>query len=383
MSWYDEALRSASTEQGPNLAARKRLVSAMMGPVEGRPPTEPVSLGGVKVSPKQFEVWVRDQLSRRSNAAGAADHGYMVPDVNSLPVVGAAQPVFYQAATFGLLNDSAGRGYKQDELQGPLGQFRDVDWTWRHLVLQPGEDTLLAVERSRITAFDLAGGRPRWDVRLRNAWSAAPLRPLVCGPRIYVRTAAAPGRAGVTCLDGKTGRNLWLRDCGGPVAGDPLWYRGRLYALCIGPAGGQLASPLCLVELDPETGGMLSRQEILETVDRENLPGDCQACWAGNRLVVLFAGSVIVTDLKGRIEWIRQETTLPYTTDATSIHQHYQPALASDGRLFVQQPGNCAVDCLALETGQRPGGGASSASRRSSISPTAGSSRRRLAASSP
>ncbi len=65
VSWYDEGLRWASpADQAaePDLAARKRLVSAMLGSAQGQPPTQPVSLGGVKVSPEQFEGWIRDQL---------------------------------------------------------------------------------------------------------------------------------------------------------------------------------------------------------------------------------------------------------------------------------------------------------------------------------
>ena len=84
---------------------------------------------------------------------------------------------------------------------------------------------------SRITAFDLEGGKVRWDFRLRNGWSPSPVRPLVCGRRIYIRASMTPDRVGVACLDGKTGRKLWLGDCGGTAASDPLWYRGRLFVL--------------------------------------------------------------------------------------------------------------------------------------------------------
>ena len=235
-----------------------------------------------------------------------------------------------------------------------LLEFGSVDWSWRNLVVRAGEDSLLAVERSRITAFDMAGGKRRWDVPLRNGWSSSPVRPLLSGQRIYLRAATAPDRAGVACIEGKTGRTLWLADCGGGAASsDPLWYRGRLFVLTMGPSGGQFVSPLCLVELHPETGDVLFRQQILETAERKNLPGECQACWAGNRLVVLVAGSVICADLQGRIVWLRHETILPSTRDPAFIHQHCQPAIESDGRLFVQQPGSCVIDCLALETGRR------------------------------
>ncbi len=123
--------------------------------------------------------------------------------------------------------------------------------------------------------------------------------------------------------------------------------------LTIGPAGEQYASPLCLVELQPETGDVLSRQQIIDTAEREKLPSECQASWAGNRLVVLVAGSVICCDLQGRVAWLRQETTLPYGIDPAFAQQYCQPAIESAGRLFVQQPGSCVIDCLALETGQR------------------------------
>jgi outer membrane protein assembly factor BamB len=157
----------------------------------------------------------------------------------------------------------------------------------------------------------------------------------------------------VGCLDGKTGQKLWFCDCGGPAASDPLWCRGRLFVLTLGPAGGQFVSPLCLVELNPETGDVLSRQPILEMALREKLPWECQVSWTGNRLVILLAGNVISFDLQARIDWLRQETTLPSAIDPAFVHQYCQPAINSNGRLFVQQPGSCAIDCLATETGQR------------------------------
>ena len=341
-SWYDEGLRWASPAQEPGLAARKRLVSAMLGLAHGRPPTQPVALGGVQVSPEKFEGWVRDQLARRRTAEVDAP-------ADVLPVLTAPRPVLFQAASFGQLND-LGRGFKGEE--APY-EFREVDWTWRHLTLLGGEDSLIATERSRITAFDLAGGKTRWDVRLRNAWSPSPVRPLLRGQRIYLRAAVSPVRTGVLCLEGRTGRTVWSCDCGGTAASDPLWYRGRLFLLTIGPAVGQFVSPLCLVELHPETGDVLSRQQILETSQREPVPCECQASWADNRLIVLIAGSVLSTDLQGRIAWLREETTLPYNVDPTFVQQYSQPAIESKGRIFVRQPGSCVLDCLELETGER------------------------------
>ena len=348
LSWYDEGLRWTSPAQQPELAARKRLAAAMLGVAQGQPPTKPVSLGSVKVSPEKFEGWVREQLARRRGS------GEAVFSADALPVVAATQPVLYQAASFGRLDDRNGRGIKGDELSYALRQpAQAVDWTWRQLTIVSGEDSLIAAQRARITAFDLTGGKIRWNVPLGNGWSLGPVRPLVCGQRIYVRASVAADRTGVLCLDGRTGRKLWLSDCRGNAAGDPLWCRGRLLVPTIGPAAGDFVAPLCLVELHPETGDVLSKRQILETAQRDRLSGECQASWADNRLVVLLAGSVICTDLQGRISWLREETAVPPEQDPLFFQQPCQPAIESNGRLFVQQPGSCVIDCLDLETGHR------------------------------
>ena len=178
-------------------------------------------------------------------------------------------------------------------------------------------------------------------------------------PRRQDRPQALAGRLRRGILSGTMYGPLVPSGGSGSAASDPLWYRGRLFVLTIGPASEQYASPLCLVELHPETGEVLSRQQILDTSERDKLPIECQASWAGGvpgipgRLVVLVAGSVICCDLQGRIIWLRQETTLPYTTDSAFAQQYCQPAIESEGRLLVQQPGSCLIDCLAVDTGQR------------------------------
>jgi hypothetical protein len=98
--WYDEGLRWAAPAQQPELAARKRLVSAMLGLAWGQPATQPVAFAGAKAPPQQFEGWVRDQLARRRTAAEAA------ASADFLPAVAAVQPGQFQAAIFDPLNAS-------------------------------------------------------------------------------------------------------------------------------------------------------------------------------------------------------------------------------------------------------------------------------------
>jgi outer membrane protein assembly factor BamB len=123
--------------------------------------------------------------------------------------------------------------------------------------------------------------------------------------------------------------------------------------LTIGPTGGEFAAPLRLVELHPETGDVLARQLILDTTPRENSALECQAVFADHRLIVMLAGNIIAVDLQGRIAWLRAENCLPDAVDPVFAQQHCQPAIVSEGRLFIQQPGNCAIDCLDVDTGER------------------------------
>ena len=131
---------------------------------------------------------------------------------------------------------------------------------------------------------------------------------------------------------------LWQADCGGDGGQRSAVGRGRLFALTMGPAGGQFAWPLCLVELHPQTGDVLSRQQILEIGRARELPGECQASWAGNRARRAGGGSVIAIDLQGRNLWLRQETALPFAIDPAFIQQHCQPAIESTAGSTCSSP---------------------------------------------
>ncbi len=143
-----------------------------------------------------------------------------------------------------------------------------------------------------------------------------------------------------------------MADCGGAAVCDPLACGGRIFVLALGPTGGEFAAPLCLVELQPESGEAISRRQIVEATQREKWLPECQVSWAANRLIVLLAGNIFATDMQGRIAWLREEMPLPWPADPNFSQQQNQPAIETEGRIFVQQPGSCAIDCLDLETGE-------------------------------
>ena len=60
---------------------------------------------------------------------------------------------------------------------------------------------------------------------------------------------------------------------------------------------------------------------------------------------------MICCDLQGTIQWQRSSRSLPLDVDPNFDQQEILPPIVANGRLFLQQPGNGAVECLAPETG--------------------------------
>jgi len=229
------------------------------------------------------------------------------------------------------------------------------------LAAAASDDTLLLTNRKRAAAIDLASGKTRWSLDMGTSPALTPIYPLVAGQRIYLRSMIAPGRYGIVCLDKKTGRGLWRRDCGDEVAGDPQLFQGRLYVLAFGQLNGSAGmsqQPLLLVELDAESGEVLSRTHFAEASRGANSgaptdkPSEYQSIWVGNRLIVVYSGSVLCLDLRGKVQWLRNSEGIPPDIDPTFPFQITQMPRTSGGRIYLQQPGNCAVQCLKAETGE-------------------------------
>jgi len=339
LAWYDEGRLTASPEQQADLAARVRLAAAMLGDLRGEPPVKPVSFGENHFPPEQFERRVRDAVAQRAKAPTASP-------ADAFPVLSVPQPVQFDFAEWGV-SDAGGN---RDPLSARItGTAHD--------------DLLIVSHRQRTVALDSASGKARWSWEQGDSDLPDPICPLLQGRRIYLRTTTVSGRYGVVCLDEKTGRVLWRRDCGDNVAGDPQLVQGRLYVLTFGePTGSRrmFTSPLYFVELNAENGEVLSRSHFADAsregegkvathVDRRP---EYQSICIGNRLIVLFSGSVLCLDLQGRVQWLRTSAVIPEEIDPVSHFRPCQPPRESAGRLYLQQPGSCTVECLAAQTGE-------------------------------
>jgi outer membrane protein assembly factor BamB len=112
------------------------------------------------------------------------------------------------------------------------------------------------------------------------------------------------------------------------------------------------------VELNPESGEVLSQRHFGEVTRGTDpwapsaRPPEYQSIWVGDRLVMLFSGAVLCLDLQGRVQWLRNSAAIPPEIDPTSLSQLCQPPRESGGRLYLQQQGSCAVECVEVQTGQ-------------------------------
>ena len=292
-AWYREGFRGASPAQRPELAARMRLVSAMLGSAQGQPPTQPISFGSLKVSPQQFEGWIRDQLSRRRIVTDAAS------PADSLPLVAACATRAIPGGHLWPNQQLRGTGFKANELQF---EVHDVDWTWRHLTGR-GEDSALAVERARVPGLRPGGRKGSLEFPLGNAMSPRPVWPPAAdreSTSVPLWPATGPEWSALRAVRAATGGSAIV------AALRP--------AIRSGTAGGSLSSQSgrpARARRAVVSGGTASRDgrrgfqaanHGITAPDR--LPSECQVSWAGNRLIVLVAGCVIAIDLQGRIIWL-------------------------------------------------------------------------------
>jgi len=342
MNWYEEGLSAANPTQQPDLKARLRLASAALGKPVGEPPAQPVAFGTLSIPADRFEQRVGDLAAQSTGSL-----------ITSLPLTGsltvsdfATAPL--RAVPWGNFSEGVAEPNAMAEI------LRPRVWPLGNTSAVISDDLMIVTNRRRITAIELATGKPRWSSELGNSLLPGPLRPVIANGRIFLRGTPSALKYGVVCFDLKTGRALWRSDCGQNVVADPFLVHGRLFTLMVRASleqSGLFSSLLSLVELNPETGELLESGSLCLLSERVNMPHECLTAWIGNRLVITISGAVICCDLQGTIQWQRSSRSLPLDVDPNFDQQEILPPIAANGRLFLQQPGNGAVECLAPETG--------------------------------
>jgi len=353
---YEQALRTAAAAEQPALKARVRLAAAMFGREKGEPVREAVVLGDQRISPEQFERWIREMLDRRP--AGSA---------RSVVGGGTGSPGGDMAAAASLKLSPAGLEAKRRlAFDGDAGvnpsaapwPANSVDWPARQLALVPLGDVLLVSNRFQVAALELGQAKRRWTYTLggdqgqTHQWSLVPMRPAVSGGRVYARLLTKTGRPQIAGLDLADGRRIFQTDWPGDLVSDPLVLGDRLFALGVEGPSTPGVTPLVWVELDRQTGAILARKTLLELRCEPAAQQTCQAAVVGSRVVAAVGGVLFSVDPDQEIAWLRSSLCVPPALDPLPGQQRPQPPLLAGDRLYVTQMGLPGVECIDLETGR-------------------------------
>ena len=343
VDWYEKGLLVATAEQQSALSARLRLASAALGKTVGEPPKQPVVFGADSLPPDRFEQRVSELLSQSKGNVGTAlplTESFIATEFPVAPL---------RAVPWADFNE----GLPDNNAMGePL---RGRNWALGNVSAVVADDLMIVTSRRRISALDLATGKARWGHELGNSLLPGSLRPAIDNGKIFIRSMTSAMKYGLTCIDQKSGRVLWRTDCEQNLVADPFLVHGRLFSLLVRSsteAGSLFSSLLSLVELNPESGVVLESGALCMVAERPNMPYECQAVLSGSQLVLTISGAVICSNLQGAIQWQRASRSLALDVDPGFELQELLPPLAADGRLFLHQPGNGAVECLAALTGE-------------------------------
>lgn len=317
--WYETALLYAATE-----ADRERIATKSTG-----------VLGGV---------------SESRATGGAGQPRYLCADLD-----GGVAPAGPPSRITPLFEIPADRMVRPDYLPE-----RDFDWPRRQLGAAAAEERLILNTQRDVICYRSRDGALLWEQRLggdigNRASPWARMQPVLRGETVFCRRSTARGVeiAALSLMDGQVLWNLLPLDA---AVSDPWFVGDELFVLAADRLGaGQVG--VVLVALDPDGGAVLHRHSLLQL----------RRVWSDdlNFLVRLNVGTffaqgggvVFRADYAGRVHWLREQPWI-----APSDRSWWQagpwyvpvatPPVATDGRLYVHQPGSWTVEALSQETGE-------------------------------
>ena len=356
LAHYEQALRTAASTEQPALKARVRLAAAMFGREKGEPLREAVLLGDQRISPEQFERWIREMLDRRpAGAQRSAVEGSASGLIGNTAAAASLKlpPAGLEAKRRLAFDGDA--GVNPAAVSWPANS---VDWFARQLALVPLGDVLLVSNRFQVAAVELGQGKRRWTYALggdqgqTHQWSLVAMRPAVSGGRVYARLLPKSGQPQIVGLDLADGKRIFQTNWPGDLVSDPLVLGERLFALGVEGPSAPGVTPLVWVEFDRQTGTILARKTLLELRCEPAAQQTCQAAVVGSRVVAAVGGVLFSVDPDEQIVWLRSSLCVPPALDPLPGQQRPQPPLLAGDRLYVTEMGLPSVECIDLETGR-------------------------------
>ncbi len=350
LSYYRRAQESARAALGPELAARQRLASAMLGRDHGSAPTGAVRVGDVVLSVQEFESLVADARRRGETST--------VAEAQDQRLAPAPPPTAYEVQVRGRLDNLVGED-PNGEVTRHVRRF-DVDWVGRQIAAVVQGNMLYTSNRFHVAAYDLANGQRRWQsprpsgqMLRAQEWSMIPMAPLVTERRIFVRLLYNQGLT-LAAIDTASGQFVWTAQAqdNESIVSDPFLLQGQLLAFTL-TRGEQEESVLRLVRFRPETGDRLHQTDVMRLRNTWWARRCCQIAVADESVIAAISGVVLSCDVDGTLLWVREQVITPTEEDPSWVTQHFQPPIIVGQRIYVAQPGVRTIECLSLETGRR------------------------------
>jgi outer membrane protein assembly factor BamB len=354
--WFTRALaeyRRAESSAAPSLVRelqpRARLAAAMMGSDYGSAVTEPVSFGGVRMAPSEFEALVTEMKARgvgplQGTAASAS---------GNLP--GPMQVVATNRARF----DGPVGQNPNDDGAPRLSQWQ-IDYAGRQLATVVDGESIYVSNRFQIAAYNATNGMRLWqsqtpagEMRRGQEWPLISMKPLLTGNAIYARLLYGKSPT-LACFEKGTGKLLWQRDGtdNDLWVSDPLFVQGQLLALNLSRDGNREAQ-LRLAALDPFTGDILVQRRLIALRESWQTRKMCEVTPLDDGLIATLGGITLCCDAAGSVRWVRKHLLLPHDERPEWVFQFFDRPLIAEGRLLAVQPGVETLDCLEVATGRQ------------------------------
>ena len=346
--YYRRARKNAQLANLSAIEARQRLAAAFSGRDIGKPPSGAVRFGDLTLEPDAFEKMVSELRQRyHSEEAGYDD---------SLPVdssVKVSPPGIYTAERVGQFDFD-----KRFKAHRPNIPALATDWVGRQMALTVFEDYLLVNDRNDLRAYELASGKLRWSHLAGGQrggsrdWPLLPMRPIVSGDLVVTRMISRQGPR-LECLGLSDGVPKWVFATRDHAVSNPLLVEGDVVLLNL-RRHEELGHELLFTRLARSTGEVLDERSLVNFRDdsKSRMFRQIQLGRSVDRLVASGYGSVICTDLRGRLLWVRKQPWRAFVRSAKWYLNHPVRPLFADGHVLISQPADESVASLRTDTGR-------------------------------
>jgi outer membrane protein assembly factor BamB len=346
--YYRRARKNAQLASVSAIEARQRLAAAFSGRDLGKPPSAAVHFGDLTLAPDDFEKMVSDLRQRYHSEESGYD--------DSLPVdssVKVSPPGIYTAERVGQFDfDKRFKGHR------PNIPALATDWVGRQMALTVFGDYLLVNDRNDLRAYELASGKLRWSHLAggqrggSREWPLLPMRPIVSGDLVVTRMISRQGPR-LECLGLSDGIPKWVFATRDHAVSNPLLVEGDVVLLNL-RRHEELGHELLFTRLARSTGEVLDERSLVNFRDdsKSRMFRQIQLGRSVDRLVASGYGSVICTDLRGRLLWVRKQPWRSFVRSAKWYLNHPVRPLFADGHVLISQPADESVASLRTDTGR-------------------------------